>query len=166
MVWSFVYFFTLLSGYYVLRPVRDEMGITGGIEKLPWMFTGTFAATLVAVAVYSAVVARAPRRAKDGGAAWRDWRDRQVVPAFEGRIIPVDAAVIRRRAQIAYADDREGLRPATALVHNLTLVTGEARKYRTGRVKLLDPAGFEFDDADWRGATRTGAAWLRNLLIR
>jgi ATP:ADP antiporter, AAA family len=62
LVWSFVYFFTLLAGYYVLRPVRDEMGIAGGIEKLPWMFTGTFAATLLAVAVYSAVVARARRR--------------------------------------------------------------------------------------------------------
>jgi AAA family ATP:ADP antiporter len=62
LAWSFVCFFTLLSGYYVLRPVRDEMGITGGIEKLPWMFTATFAATLVAVALYSAVVARAQRR--------------------------------------------------------------------------------------------------------
>jgi hypothetical protein len=116
-----------------------------------------------------AAAARAARRAKGGGAAWRDWLDRQVVPAFEGRILPVDAAVIRRRAQLPYADDREGLLAATALVHNLTLVTSEARKYRSGRVKLLDPAGFELDgtdDADWRGAARTGSAWLRNLLIR
>jgi len=91
------------------------------------------------------------------------------MPAFEERILPVDAAVIRRRAQIPYADDREGLIAATALVHNLTLVTNEARKYRAGRVKVLDPAGFEADgadDADWREATRSGASWLRNLLIR
>ena len=42
----------------------------------------------------------AARRDKAAGAAWRDWLDRQVVPAFEGRILPVDAAVIRRRAQL------------------------------------------------------------------
>jgi predicted nucleic acid-binding protein len=113
--------------------------------------------------------ALAVRRAKDLGSAWRDWLDRQVVPAFEERVLPVDTAVIRRRAQIPYADDREGILAATALVHNLTLVTSEPRKYRAGRVKVLDPTGFELDgadDGDWREATRSGAAWLRNLLIR
>jgi predicted nucleic acid-binding protein len=113
--------------------------------------------------------ASAARRAKDAGTTWRDWLDRQVVPAFGERVLPIDAAIVRRRAQIPYADDREGILAATALVHNLTLVTREARKFRTGRVKVLDPARLEFegtDDADWRGATRTGGAWLRNLLIR
>jgi ATP:ADP antiporter, AAA family len=33
-LWSFAYFFTLLAGYYVLRPLRDEMGIAGGV-RLP-----------------------------------------------------------------------------------------------------------------------------------
>lgn len=113
--------------------------------------------------------ALAARRAKDAGLAWRDWLDGQVLPAFEGRVLPVDAAVVRRRAQLPYPDDREGILAATALVHNLTLVTSESRKYRAGRVKVLDPARFEpdgDDDADWREATRSGAAWLRNLLIR
>ncbi len=109
------------------------------------------------------------RRAKDLAAAWREWLDGQLVPAFEDRILPVDAAVIRRRAQLPYADDREGLLAATALVHNLTLVTGEPRKYRGGRVKVLDPERLEaegVDDGDWREATRSSATWLRNLLIR
>jgi predicted nucleic acid-binding protein len=147
------------------RPESDP-ALASWAERVPAQQMFLSAVTLLEL---ENAAARASRRAKDGGAAWRDWLDRQVAPAFEGRILPVDTAVIRRRAQIAYADDREGLLAATALVHNLTLVTGEARKYRTGRVKLLDPAGFEFDgtdDADWRGATRTGAAWLRNLLIR
>ena len=30
LLWSFAYFFSLLCGYYVLRPIRDEMGIAGG----------------------------------------------------------------------------------------------------------------------------------------
>ena len=84
--------------------------------------------------------AHATRRAKDIGMPWRDWLDRQIGPAFEGRVLAVDAAIVRRRAQIPYADDREGILAATALVHNLTLVTSESRKYRAGRVKVLDPA--------------------------
>jgi hypothetical protein len=39
---SFGYFFCLLCGYYVLRPIRDEMGISRGVDKLPVLFTGTF----------------------------------------------------------------------------------------------------------------------------
>src|SRR3970282_1070181 len=39
---SFAYFFCLLAGYYVLRPLRDEMGIAGGVPNLPWLFTATF----------------------------------------------------------------------------------------------------------------------------
>jgi len=60
--WSFLYFFCLLCGYYVLRPVRDEMGIAGGIENLPWLFTGTFAAMLAMVPLFGWVTTRFPRR--------------------------------------------------------------------------------------------------------
>ena len=62
LLWSFVYFLLLLSAYYVLRPLRDNAGITGGIGNLPWLFTATFATMLVAVPVYGFVVARLPRR--------------------------------------------------------------------------------------------------------
>ncbi|MGB5443328.1 MAG: MFS transporter, partial [Gammaproteobacteria bacterium] len=60
--WSFLYFFSLLCGYYVLRPVRDEMGIQGGVENLQWVFTGTFLVMLAAVPLYGWAVARLPRR--------------------------------------------------------------------------------------------------------
>jgi AAA family ATP:ADP antiporter len=58
---SFAYFFFLLSSYYILRPLRDEMGVAGGVQKLPWLFTGTFLAMLAAVPAFSAVAARVPR---------------------------------------------------------------------------------------------------------
>ena len=61
-LWSFGYFFCLLSSYYVLRPVRDEMGAAGGVERLPWLFTATFLAMLAAVPVFGALAARYPRR--------------------------------------------------------------------------------------------------------
>ncbi len=62
LLWSFLYFFVLLSTYYVLRPLRDNAGITGGIGNLPWLFTATFLTMLVAVPIYGFVVARLPRR--------------------------------------------------------------------------------------------------------
>jgi len=62
LLWSFAYFFCLLASYYILRPLRDEMGVAGGVRNLQWLFTGTFLAMLAAVPLYGAVVARLPRR--------------------------------------------------------------------------------------------------------
>jgi AAA family ATP:ADP antiporter len=62
LLWSFAYFFCLLAGYYVLRPLRDEMGIAGGVRNLQWLFTATFIVMLAAVPLFGAVVARLPRR--------------------------------------------------------------------------------------------------------
>jgi len=50
--WSFVYFFTLLASYFILRPLRDEMGIANGASNMQWLFTGTFLAMLVIVPVF------------------------------------------------------------------------------------------------------------------
>ena len=52
LAWSFAYFFCLLAGYYVLRPLRDEMGIAGGVRNLQWLFTATFFVMLAAVPVF------------------------------------------------------------------------------------------------------------------
>ncbi|MFM9885314.1 MAG: NTP/NDP exchange transporter [Burkholderiales bacterium] len=62
LLWSFAYFFCLLAGYYVLRPVRDEMGLASGIRNLPSLFTATFFVMLAVVPIYGALVARLPRK--------------------------------------------------------------------------------------------------------
>lgn len=49
---SFIYFFSLLCSYYILRPIRDEMGIQGGVHNLQWMFTATFIAMLLTVPLF------------------------------------------------------------------------------------------------------------------
>ena len=61
-LWSFAYFFFLLCAYYVLRPVRDEMAIQGGIKNLPWLFTGTFIGMLVVTPLFGWIASRWPRR--------------------------------------------------------------------------------------------------------
>ncbi len=81
--WSMLYFFSLLSGYMVLRPVRDAMaasddavsvfpqpfidwalarGIAAGDFTLQLLFTATFIAMVVLQPVYGAIVSRYPRR--------------------------------------------------------------------------------------------------------
>src|SRR5476649_1492984 len=62
LLWSFAYFFCLLAGYYILRPLRDEMGVAGGVRNLHWLFTATFVVMLAAVPIFGAVVARLRRR--------------------------------------------------------------------------------------------------------
>jgi AAA family ATP:ADP antiporter len=61
LLWSFAYFFFLLTTYYVLRPVRDAMGTEGGIRGLSWLFAATFAATLITVPFQSQLAAKLPR---------------------------------------------------------------------------------------------------------
>ena len=61
-LWSFACFFCVLCGYYILRPLRDEMGVQGGVENLPWLFSATFVAMLAAVPLFAFAAARLPRR--------------------------------------------------------------------------------------------------------
>ncbi|TWI01014.1 AAA family ATP:ADP antiporter [Luteimonas cucumeris] len=59
---GFLMFFLLFAGYFMLRPVRETMGITGGVDNLQWLFTGTFVATLAAMPLFGWVAARVRRR--------------------------------------------------------------------------------------------------------
>ncbi len=61
LAWSFAYFFCLLCAYYVLRPVREEMGIQGGVKNLPYLFTATFVSMLAVVPLFGWASARWPR---------------------------------------------------------------------------------------------------------
>jgi len=113
--------------------------------------------------------ARVERQDKAAGAALRAWVADQVSPAFEGRILAVDSAVVRRRAQLALVDARDALLAATAIEHGLTLVTRQTAAFKGARLKLFNPWGYtpeDEDDADWRQAARTGPVWLKNLFVR
>ena len=62
LVWSGAYLFLVLSAYYVIRPIRDEMGVAAGVDRLAWLFTGTLAGMLLLHPLYARLVARLPRR--------------------------------------------------------------------------------------------------------
>jgi AAA family ATP:ADP antiporter len=55
-------FFLLFTGYALLRPVRETMGIAGGVDNLQWLFTGTFVVIVAAIPLFGWVAARAARR--------------------------------------------------------------------------------------------------------
>lgn len=57
-----LFFFCLLAFNYVVRPIRDEMGVSGGPEKLPWLYTGSLVATLVFSPLFAWLVSRMPRQ--------------------------------------------------------------------------------------------------------
>ncbi len=59
---AFVFNFVVLGGYYVIRPIRDEIGADSGVENLPWMYTVTLIGMLIANALYAAIVTRMSRR--------------------------------------------------------------------------------------------------------
>ena len=58
---GFILFFVVLAGYYVIRPIRDNIGATQ-FENLWWMFTVVLVAMIVANALFSMIVARMSRR--------------------------------------------------------------------------------------------------------
>src|SRR5438128_8768294 len=58
---GFIFFFVVLAGYYVIRPIRDNIGATQ-FENLWWMFTVVLVALIVANALFSMIVARMSRR--------------------------------------------------------------------------------------------------------
>ncbi|QDT03131.1 Major Facilitator Superfamily protein [Rubripirellula lacrimiformis] len=62
VVWATAWFFFILLGYLIVRPVRETMGSIGGTKQLQGLMLVTFAVMLVAVPIYSALVARLPRR--------------------------------------------------------------------------------------------------------
>lgn len=56
-------FFLLLCSYTMLRPVRDDMAVRFGADRLHWLFTGTFLCTVVVIPLFGAVVRHVRRNA-------------------------------------------------------------------------------------------------------
>ncbi|EJZ57463.1 MULTISPECIES: type II toxin-antitoxin system VapC family toxin [Pseudomonas] len=87
-------------------------------------------------------VLRMERRDPAQGKLLRSWLTRHVMPAFEARILPVDAAVALRCASLHVPDqtnESDALIAATALVHGLTVVTRNVGDFQSSGVALINP---------------------------
>lgn len=90
------------------------------------------------------------RRDSTQGALLRAWLNGHVLPAFAGRVLPVDIAVAQRCARLQVPDpkaDRDALIAATALTHGMTVVTRHAADFEPTGVPVLDP--WRADAANW-----------------
>lgn len=56
------FYFCVLCGYFFLRPVREAMGVSGGMDQLRWLFVVTSIVSLIVVLLFGGVVSRLDRR--------------------------------------------------------------------------------------------------------
>lgn len=84
----------------------------------------------------------AERRDPAQGGVLRTWLNNHVLPAFAGRILPVDTAIAQRSARLHVPDPRplrDGLIAATALVHGMTVATRNVADFEPTSVHILNP---------------------------
>jgi AAA family ATP:ADP antiporter len=62
VAWCWLVVFSLLSSYYIMRPIRDQAGVAGGVQNLQWLFTGTLVAMVLLNLPFAYLVKRLPRR--------------------------------------------------------------------------------------------------------
>lgn len=82
------------------------------------------------------------RRDPRQGALLRTWMSAQVVPAFAGRVLPVDETVALRAAALHVPNpgpERDTLIAATALAHGLTVVTRNISDFEPTGVPWVNP---------------------------
>lgn len=84
----------------------------------------------------------AERKDAATGAVLRSWFNQHVLPAFSGRVLPVDAAVALRSALLHVPDPkpvRDSLIAATALVHGMVVVTRNVADFEPSGVTVVNP---------------------------
>lgn len=152
-----------------LRDIKAGRGDAGVVHWAAAQSRTALFVSALTLAELAAGAVQIERTDADGAAAIRRWLDDKVAPAFDGRVLAVDAAVALRAAALRYPALRDGLFAATALEHGLTLATRRTAAFRLGRVKTVDPwrhAPGAPAAEDWRQASRTGPVWLKNLFAR
>ena len=87
-------------------------------------------------------ILRIERRDAKQGDRLRAWMDRHVLPEFLERTLPVDAVVALKCARLHVPDpraERDALIAATAMVHGMTVVTGNVADFETTGAQVIDP---------------------------
>ena len=87
-------------------------------------------------------VLRLERRDARQGKRFRTWMDCHVLPEFQERTLPVDSTVALRCAHLhvpAPKPERDALIAATAIIHGMTVVTGNIAEFEITGVEVFDP---------------------------
>ncbi|BCP53161.1 twitching motility protein PilT [Kaistia sp. 32K] len=121
------------------RPERSNPNVQAWIAGQDPMALFLSAVTILELEIGAR---RIERRDAKQGAILTSWIERQVLPLFEGRILPIDVSVALRCAPLHVPDrrnDRDAYIAATALVHGMTVVTRNTNDFEGTGVPLLNP---------------------------
>jgi toxin FitB len=112
---------------------------------LAWFANVDAAETFVSAIVLMELeigILRLERRDARQGAQLRAWMNQKVLPEFEKRTLAIDLPVAVCRARLHVPDprqERDALIAATALVHSLTVVTGNVTDFSGTGVAVINP---------------------------
>ena len=87
-------------------------------------------------------ILRLERRDSSQAAILRTWLEGHVIPAFAGRVLSIDSQVVRRCARLHVPDrsnECDALIAATALVHDMTIVTRNAKNFTFDGIAVINP---------------------------
>jgi len=121
------------------RPERADNNVVSWASAIP---VASFFLSAISIFEIELGTVRIARKDAAQGAVLRAWIDKQILPSFEGRILPVDTAVAQRCARLHVPNprgERDALIAATAIVHGLTVVTRNVGDFKSIDVALLNP---------------------------
>jgi predicted nucleic acid-binding protein len=116
-----------------LRKVRAGRADKGVATWADSVTTGELFVSAITIQELQTGILRIERRDDAQGAVLQRWFDRHVLPAFEGRILPIDTRVAMRSAALHVPD------PKPALVHGMTVVTRNVEDFAGFCVTLTNP---------------------------
>ncbi len=125
-----------------LRKVRSGKADTNVAQWADSVEAASLHISAITVLELEIGILQIERRDPEQGAILRTWLDTLVLPAFSGRIFPVDTAVAQRCGHLhvpARRAERDALIAATALVHGMTVVTRNVADFEPTGVPLLNP---------------------------
>ena len=125
-----------------LRKAGDGRADTNVTAWVAAQDATTFLISAITILELERGVLSVQRRDPKQGGRLRKWLDNHVRPQFAGRILPIDDAIATRCAQLHIPDRRneaDALIAATALVHNLSVVTRNVKDFHETGVVVIDP---------------------------
>ena len=118
---------------------RADLNVVAWANKVP---TGTLYISAITLLELELGILSLERRDPAQAAMLRVWMHSHVLPAFDGRVLPVDTAAALQRAQLHIPNrraERDAMIAATALVHGMTVVTRNVADFAGTGVNLVNP---------------------------
>lgn len=129
----------------VVSELRKAKTGKANAEVIAWASTAptqTMFLSVISILEIELGILRIERKDHTQGGRLRSWLEAQILCAFDGRILPVDIDIARQCAELHVPDsrsERDAIIAATALVHDMTVVTRNTSDFKSTEVRMLNP---------------------------